>query len=220
MTAQLQEYLKNLNDNIANLRNKIDSMKLSHEEVRAIDNIPKEYIGKIIPAREAIEIVWPFYTERIQGNITISADGPFIANSIHFAYMFPFSEAVLGDNILTNLAYPFQGRWRQISSIESGINFRQSQNVDFYWEYEVTEAHRTRQNIRVPSSIVHQTELGNGYYPLVPCDVFKKTSTVTLYVTTLPKYIALVPDSPDDEPFQYVGIVWCGFNGYYVLEDY
>jgi hypothetical protein len=62
--------------------------------------------------------------------------------------------------------------------------------------------------------LIHQTELGGGFFPLVPCDEFPKTSTVTIYVTTLGRY------RNGAEYYQYPGILWCGFNGYYVLEDY
>jgi hypothetical protein len=217
--VQLQEYLGNIYKDIGDLKNKINNMKMSTDEIRSLDSIPKEYIGKAIPAREAVEIFYPFYVERIQGNITIPADGPFVATSIHFAFISPWGQEEQG------FSPAGDGRFQRISYIEddespASLFFGYATVKDFYWEYEVSESHKKRQNIQVPSSLVHQEELGNGFFPLVPCDVFPKTSTVTIYVTTLPRYVMDDDFVNFGEYYQQTGNLWCGFNGYYILEDY
>ena len=76
---------------------------------------------------------------------------------------------------------------------------------DGYWEYKTSEAGRERQNIPVPLRMISKAETGNGYYPLIPRDVFPRGVTVTVKITP----------SVDNH---YVQRVWVGFNGFYVLE--
>ena len=157
-------------------------------------SLPGQYAGKPIPSRIGDEIQIPAAsTARVQSNITLSADGPFCATSIHFAVRFAAQHAAVGE-------------WRPISSVHDLLNTGVG-CVNFYWEYQVTGSHRDRQNVPVPSSLIDRAEEGNGFFEFSIQDVFAKTSTVTVWVTPTVQFDAAV-----------AATVWVGFNGFYILE--
>ena len=154
-------------------------------------SLPGQYPGKPIPHTEGVEIDVGANTNAAQGNITIAADGPFMAKRIHFAWR--------------ETDGTYVGEWRATSSVHDLAGNVGNQLINFYWEYQVSGSHRNRQNIPVPSACVDRAEEGNGYWDFAVQDVFAPTSTITIKVT------------PTVAP-SYAGVLYCGFHGAYVLE--
>jgi hypothetical protein len=189
MNSQAAAYLRNLEKKIDQLSGAVETMKLQSGAGVAL---PGQYAGKCMPSIEGCEITMAAATTRVQGNITLAADGPFIARAIHFAWR-PTAGALLG-------------KWRPIASSDlqddSGLTH---DTIDFYWEYAVTGSRRNRQNIPVPSALLRQAEQGNGYWDLPTEDAFSATATITVWVA---------PTVPPE----HTGVMYVGFSGYYVLE--
>ena len=183
----LQSYLGYLERTMQRLQSDVTSMKVMGDKPVSL---PGQYAGKPIPSRIGTEITVPAAsTARQQANITLSADGPFCATSIHFGVR------TVG-----------VGFWRPISHVHD-LTAATVGPVDFYWEYSVTGSHRDRQNVPVPSSLVDRAEEGNGFFEFPIQDVFAKTATVTVWVTPTVAFAA-----------QANCVTWIGFNGFYILE--
>jgi hypothetical protein len=186
----LNAYLGHLERMVTRLQSDVTSMKVSGDKPVSL---PGQYAGKPIPSRVGVEMnVAAASTARVQGNITIAADGPFCATSIHFAVRYVGGAA--------------SAEWRPISSVHDITNTG-AFIPNFYWEYQVTGSHRDRQNIAVPSSLVDRAEEGNGFFDFSIQDVFAKTSTVTIWITPTINFDATQ-----------AAVVWAGFNGFYILE--
>ena len=182
--------------------------RLEHElsNINKVDERPdvRGYGGKPIPCREGIEIDIPGDTTPKTGTFVISADGPFVATNLHFACRWDDSYVGFSGSFDP---VPFNGYWRP------------TRYFYFYWEYQSTGIQRRRQTIRVPSTVPARAEEGNGSFPLIPHDVFAKTSTVTIKITPIgggPFWSAdnianYLTDAPHWK-------MWVGFNGFYLLD--
>lgn len=186
---QAAAYLRALEKKIDQLSGSVETMKLQNGAGVAL---PGQYAGKCIPSVEGCEITMAASTNRVQGNITLAADGPFIARAIHFGWR--------------PTAGNLTGKWRPIASTTDIANIGATfDTIDFYWEYAVTGSRRNRQNVPVPSAMLRQAETGNGYWDLPTEDAFSATATITVWVTP-----TVAPD--------HAGIMYVGFSGYYVLD--
>jgi len=153
-------------------------------------SLPGQYPGKPIPHTESCEIDVAANTNAIQNTITLSADGPFLAQRIHFAY-----RPTAG----------LTGLWRPISHYEDQTGAVMIDAIDFYWEYQVSGSYRMRQNNPIPSAMLTDMGRGNGAWDFYVQDVFDKTATITVKVT------------PTVAP-THAGVLWVGFHGCYVLD--
>lgn len=187
---QLSAYIRNLERKVDLLAGQLSQVKVQGDLPASL---PGQYSGKPIPSIESVEIDVPSQsTARISNNITIAADGPFMARAIHFAF-----RKTSGTN--TNI-------WRPISSSED-FAIAGADVFNFYWEYQVSGSMRNRQNIAVPSTVPYYGDRGNGYYDFLVEDVFSPSSTVSIWVTPL---AGLAEDNE--------GVLWVGFDGAYILE--
>lgn len=182
---------------IRNLEKKVDLLAGQLSQVKVQGDLPAslpgQYSGKPIPSIEGVEIDVPSQsTARISNNITISADGPFMARAIHFAFR---KTAGTNPNI-----------WRPISSAEdfavAGVDV-----FNFYWEYQTSGSRRNRMNIAVPSTVPSNGDRGNGYFDFLVEDVFSPTTTISIWITPL---AGLAEDNE--------GVLYVGFSGAYILE--
>lgn len=184
---QIAAYIRSLEKRIDELSGTVQTVKNQNGAGVAL---PGQFAGKCIPSTEGVEISILANMNRYQGNITLSADGPFIARAIHFAW-----RPTAGGNA---------GLWRPVASADdiaiAGVDI-----IDFYWEYSVTGSRRNRQNVPVPSAMLRMAERGNGYWDLPTEDAFSATATITVWVTP-----TVAPTS--------AGVMYVGFSGYYVLE--
>jgi hypothetical protein len=190
---------------LGSLRTEINRLSA---EVNLIEKVedridPRGYGGKPIPCREGIEIDLPGdNTAKRSGTFVISADGPYVATSIHFA--FKWTLKVYSGGLVSSV----DGYWRPTTVPQ------------FYWEYQVTGTQRRRQSVPVPSYVAARAEIGNGSFPLIPHDVMAKTSTVTIWITPICDaiyfYDYMLPDVVDFD--SYDAKIWVGFNGFYLLD--
>lgn len=186
----LAAYIRNLERKVDLLAGQLSQVKIQGDVPASL---PGQYSGKPIPSIEGVEIDIPSQsTARVANNITIAADGPFMARAIHFA--FRKSEGT-NPNI-----------WRPISSAED-LAVGGADIFNFYWEYQVSGSQRNRQNIAVPSNVPYYGDRGSGYYDFHTEDVFSPSSTVTIWITPL---AGLAEDNE--------GVLWVGFSGSYILE--
>jgi hypothetical protein len=154
-------------------------------------SLPGQYAGKPIPTFIGTEVDIPAATNRIQANIVVAADGPFVARAIHFAWR-------------PTAAGGAQNKWRQISSIDDLPNTA-IDLIDFYFEYFVSGAQRNRQDNPVPSALLSNADQGRGFFEFFTEDVFSPTATVTVWIT------------PSVAPVR-AGRMYVGFSGAYILE--
>ena len=185
---QLFSIIRQLDNKITNLESYIQSIKIQ-QDVPA--SLPGQYPGKPIPDIEGCEIAIATNTNISQGNIVLSADGPFLARAIHFCF-----RPTAGNQT---------GLWRPISSARSSDVGNDDDVINFYWEYQVTGSHRNRQNTPVPSAIPHQAEEGHGYFDFHVEDVFEASSTVSIRIT-----LTVAPKN--------AGVMFVGFSGAYLLK--
>lgn len=179
--------LRRMLDQINTLEEKIASLQIQGDRPPAFAG---QYPGKPIPHTEGVEVNIGANTNPASGNITIAADGPFIASRILFAYR--------------PTAGNLTGFWRPISHCmdyaPAGVDV-----IDFTWQYQVSGSHRLRQNIPVPSAMPHRAEEGNGAWEFFVQDVIDPTATITVTVT------------PTIAP-THAGVMYIGFHGCYVLK--
>lgn len=188
-TNQLAAYIRSLEKRIDQLSGSMETMKNQNGAGVAL---PGQFAGKCIPSIEGVDINIGAATNRVQGNITLSADGPFIARAIHFAWR-PTADELTG-------------KWRPVSSADLQDNSNIGHDViDFYWEYSVTGSRRNRQNTPIASALLRMSELGHGYWDFATEDAFSATATITVWITP-----TVAPD--------HAGVMYVGFSGYYVLE--
>ena len=183
---------------LSSLRNEIDRLKYDIDQVDKIENNRNQrgYSGNPIPCREGIEIdIDSGNTDsplpigkKFSGSFVISADGPYVATGYHFAFRY---------NNKTEAGVDLSGFWRSMAITQ------------FYYEYQSTGVNRKRQKTHVPSYVYERSEFGNGFFPLIPHDVFAKTSTITITVETIDTAFL---------NYGYRGKLWFGFNGYYLLD--
>lgn len=186
----LAAYIRNLEKKVDLLAGQLSQVKIQGDLPASL---PGQYSGKPIPTIEGVELDIPAQsTARVNGNIIIAADGPFMARAIHFAF-----RKTEGTNV---------DIWRPISSAGdfgvAGVDV-----FNFYWEYQVSGSRRNRQNIPTPSSIPDWGDRGNGYFDFLVEDVFSPTSTVSVWVTPL----AGLAQANE-------GVLFVGFSGAYILE--
>ncbi len=179
--------LRTMSNKITDLEAKLNMSKIQGDVPASL---PGQYPGKPIPHTEGVEIAVAANTNQSQNNITIAADGPFLAHRIHFAWR-PTSGLT--------------GLWRPLSHVEDHAGNVMVDAIDFYWEYQVSGSYRHRQNIAVPSSGLTEMGRGNGAWELYVQDVFSPTSTITIKVT------------PSAAP-SHAGVLYVGFHGCYVLK--
>lgn len=176
------------------MMNRIDELEALVSAARnqsgAPVSLPGQYPGKPIPHTEGVEIAIGANVTTQQGNITTAADGPFFIQRIHFAF-----RPTAG----------LTGQWRPTCSVDSETGAALIDEINFYWEYQVSGSHRNRQNIPVPSACAWQAEKGNGAWELFVNDVIPPTATITIRVT------------PTVAPAN-AGVLYVGFHGCYVLE--
>jgi len=184
---QVMAILRKMDDKVSGFAQEVQSVKV---QGGLPASMPGQYPGKPIPSTEGVEIDIAANTTRVMGNIVFSADGPFLARSIHFCFR-PTAGAT--------------GLWRPISSARSPDIGNDDDVINFYWTYQVTGSHRNRSNIDVPSAIPHQAEGGNGYFDLAVEDTFEATSTVSIWIT------------PTVAP-AHAGVMYVGFHGAYLLK--
>ena len=181
---------------INSLQREMERVRYELDNISSIEEPSKRGLGyKAIPAREGVEIE-AATGGFCYGTIIISADGPFVATSIHFAMRY----------VDTDLRVE-EGYWRPTSVTQ------------FEFDYKVSGTKRRRQNIRFPSYPIAQAELGNGYFPLHPHDVFAKTATIDFTIYPIANIENGEPPffedpTEDTNPFR----MWVGFNGFYVLD--
>lgn len=188
---RLAAYIRNLEKKVDQLAGQLSQVKIQGDIPASL---PGQYSGKPIPSIEGVEIDIPGQsTARINGNVIISADGPFMARAIHFAF-----RKTEGTNV---------DIWRPISSAPDFAVAAAQDVFNFYWEYQVSGSRRNRQNIAVPSTIPSWGDRGNGYYDFLVEDVFSPTSTVSIWITPL---AGLAEDNE--------GVLFVGFSGAYILE--
>jgi hypothetical protein len=185
---------------LGSLRNEVKRLEYEIEQIAKIESGAAQtgYNGKPIPCREGIEIDLPGDLTRRSGTFVISADGPFVATGMHFAFKW-------NDVSHDTPPIPINGYWRPTSIPQ------------FYFEYQVSGTQRVRQKVRVPSYNARRAEIGNGYLPLTPHDVFAKTSTVTIYITPISN-ASVFSDSPYTGELEHAKM-WVGFNGFYLLDQ-
>jgi len=191
MGPQAAALLRRLETRMDQMESLMSSLKVQGDLPASL---PGQYPGKPIPHTEGVEIDVAANTNSQQGNITISADGPFLAQRVHFAWRQTEDEQAATYNI-----------WRPICSVDDLAGNVGVDIINFYWEYQVSGSHRNRQNIPVPSASVWRAEEGNGAWELYVQDVFGPTSTITMKVT------------PTVAPSHY-GVLYVGFHGCYMLE--
>jgi len=184
---QIFSLIRQLDNKLMAMESYLQSIKIQGDVPASL---PGQYPGKPIPDIEGCEITIAANTNMSQGNIVLSADGPFLARAIHFCF-----RPTAGNQT---------GLWRPISSARSPDVGNDDDVINFYWEYQVTGSHRNRQNIPVPSAIPHQAEHGHGYFDFHVEDVFGATSTVSIKIT------------PTVAPAN-AGIMFVGFSGAYLL---
>jgi hypothetical protein len=209
------------------VRREIDILKadicatkiLAHNDNGQPISLQGQYKRKPIPARLGVEIPVPLVDPDdfdpqtyYEGIIDINSDGDFVATGVYFFFKLDIGadSFIFGNDV--------GGLWRYASSIRifpaPGFFVSQIGIQDIYWEYDVSRSHRFRQNIPVPASLPTMAEEGNGFFPLVPQDIFPRGETVTIRITpTHPLWI------DDYDEVGWSGIFWCGFNGFYILDD-
>jgi hypothetical protein len=186
----LAAYIRNLEKKVDLLAGQLSQVKIQGDLPASL---PGQYSGKPIPSIEGVEIDIPAQsTARVNGNIIIAADGPFMARAVHFAF-----RKTSGTNI---------DIWRPISSA-SDLAVAGTDIFNFYWEYQVSGSRRNRQNIPIPSTVPDWGDRGNGFYDFLVEDVFSPTSTVSIWITPL---AGLAQGNE--------GVLFVGFDGAYILE--
>jgi hypothetical protein len=151
---------------IAELERKISILTSMANSVDAPNALQSQSLGKAIPSILGIEISLLDTNgeigKRLMGNARVEADGPFQARAIHFAVRGEDGE--LGDTFF---------------------------KPPFYFEYQVSNSNRVRQNIPVASWLPRMGTDFNPNGPWVGCgmwdlpteDIFPATSTVTVWIT-------------------------------------
>lgn len=188
MDPNVNALLRRLDSRVSELASELQQVKVQGDMPASL---PGQYPGKPIPHVEGVELSIAANTTTVAGNITISADGPFMARGVHFAW-----RPTAGNQ---------QGIWRPTSSSRSPDVADIDDVIDFYWEYQVTGSHRNRQNIPVPSALTHAAEEGNGWWEFHVEDIFDETATVQIKVT------------PTTAPSN-AGVLFVGFSGAYILK--
>lgn len=162
-------------------------------------SLPGQYTGKPIPTTEGVELDIESAVTQVQGNIVLTADGPFIATRILFGWR-PSHDS-----------WNLTNQWRPTSSVSGretrAVNVIDTlEAIDFYWAYAVTGSRRDRQNVPVPSACLEtESDSGAGVYHLACPDAFSKAATITMRIT------------PTVAP-AYAGVMYIGFHGYYILD--
>jgi len=188
MDNQTAALIRKLRQEVADLQEKIGITKIQGDIPASL---PGQYSGKPIPHTESVEIDIEKNTNAQQGNITLAADGPFLAQRIHFAFR--------------PTAGNYSGVWRPLSSYEDQAGSTMNDAINFYWEYSVSGSYRQRQNNPIPSSCLTEMGRGNGAWDFYVQDVFNPTATITIKITPT--------NTPDN-----AGVMWVGFHGCYVLD--
>ena len=159
---QMSSYLRQLEKKFDNLQSEMSSIRIGGDLPASL---PGQYAGKPIPSIEAVEIDIAATTNKQNGNITLTADGPFVARAIHFAWKDGTSN-----------------KWRPISSARdfagTGVDI-----LDFYFEYSATGSRRNRQNIPIPSALIDDANQGNGMFTFLMEDTFDPTATIVIGIT-------------------------------------
>ncbi len=187
----------NLSAYIRKLSERLDSMEKLVQTIRSqgggLVSLPGNYAGKAIPSMIGQEIVIPAgVTTQQFGTITIAAEGPFVACSLHFAY-----RPTAGANA---------GCWRPISEVNDYAMAGLAQDtIDFYWEYQVSGSLRNRQDIPVPSALLSRAEEGYGRWMFHVEDTFNPSATIRMGIT------------PTRNPTN-AGRIYFGFHGTYLLD--
>lgn len=170
---------------LAELEKKIAILTAIANAKNSISNkISEKFLGKAIPAIIGIEIAVPVSVPYFDIHIPVEKDGDFQARAIHFA--------------------------SRTNDETFGWYFLQEH---FWWEYQVSNSGRQRQNQKIPSwvSLMDGTDFnlqvsnydGCGSFNFAVEDIFPATSTVTVRIT---------PETVDGDYF------WAGFSGAYLLK--
>lgn len=187
----------NLSAYIRKLSERLDAQEKLIQTIRSqggsLVSLPGNYAGKVIPSMIGQEMVIPAgVTTQQFGTITIAAEGPFMACSLHFAF-----RPTAGANA---------GCWRPVSSVNDiAMAGLANDVIDFYWEYQVSGSLRNRQDIPVPSSLLTRSEEGYGRWMFHVEDTFNASATIRMGVT------------PTRNPAN-AGRMYFGFHGTYILD--
>ena len=79
------ELLGELRSRLDVLKTEISALKVGGDQQVSL---PGQYVGKPIPSRIGAEIDFDGTMRKHQADISVEADGPFHATSIHFAFRF------------------------------------------------------------------------------------------------------------------------------------
>lgn len=161
MTPQERIWIGQLRREMDRLKSEVVSMR-RRNQVDQNSNpamMPDQYTGAMMASMVGNEVpVLTATQHRVVVPITISGEGSFVAEGIHFAY-------------------------KEYSSGQSPYYFWEDvYQVDFLWGYRVNNSNRDRQNIGVPQPIIYDAENGYGFMPLIPHDVFPRGSTVEIFL--------------------------------------
>lgn len=185
---QLAATIRILQQQISKLGSELSMLKT---EGGKSASLPGQYAGKPIPSFIGQEVDIAAATTRVQVNMVVAADGPFVARAIHFAY-----RPTAGGGAINE--------WRPISSADdianAGVDI-----INFYFEYYVSGSQRNRQDNPVPSALLTKGDDGRGFFEFYTEDVFSPTSTISVWIT------------PTVAPAN-AGRMYVGFSGAYILE--
>ena len=182
--------IRTLESRLSKVAAELNSVKMQGGSAASL---PGQYAGKPIPTMIGQEVVAPAgVTTTLNLNITVAAEGAFMADSLHFAY-----RPTAGVNA---------GYWRPISGVNDiAVDGLVEDVFNFYWEYQVSGSHRQRQDIPVPSSLIDRFEQGGGRWQFHIEDTFSPTATIAIRVTPT-------------RAMTNAGVLYAGFRGSYLLE--